>query len=241
MKHLLVIFGIILSALNVYAQKRFDDVIYLKNGHRLQGMIMEYVPNFSYKILSADSLYFFKLDEISRITKEPAVLYRFKPRGYVGICESGTAYFPSFDGLNGTPALPLASVNIVNAFQFDPFFAMGLGTGAEISAASVYEMPVTLDMRIYSTQTRAAHFIALAFGYDLHIIKLAYYNTTFLHSMVFNSETGLRLAVNHKLALSLASGYHLLLIHYKERNYLRQLSPAYDLLSGFHIKFAFHY
>ncbi len=47
------------------------DVVYLKNGSIIRGIIIEQVPNVSLKIQTSDgSIFFYKMDEIEKITKE---------------------------------------------------------------------------------------------------------------------------------------------------------------------------
>jgi hypothetical protein len=54
------------------AQNNTQDVVYLKNGNIIKGMIIEQIPNVSIKIQTADrSLFVFKMDEIDKMTKEP--------------------------------------------------------------------------------------------------------------------------------------------------------------------------
>ncbi len=49
----------------------YVDVIYLKNGSIIRGMVMEQIPNESIKIQTADgSLFVYKMDEVLKITKE---------------------------------------------------------------------------------------------------------------------------------------------------------------------------
>jgi len=56
-----------------YAQTNYEDVVYLKNGSILHGMIIEQVPNESIKIQTKDkNIFVFKMDEIMKITKEEA-------------------------------------------------------------------------------------------------------------------------------------------------------------------------
>ena len=51
---------------------RMEDVVYLKNGGIVRGMIYEQVPWESLKIHTQDgSVFVFEMGEISRITKEP--------------------------------------------------------------------------------------------------------------------------------------------------------------------------
>jgi len=51
---------------------QFIEVVYLKNGSIIKGIIVEQVPGESLKIQTADgSLFVFKLDEVLKTTKEP--------------------------------------------------------------------------------------------------------------------------------------------------------------------------
>lgn len=50
----------------------YEDVVYLKNGSIIRGMIMELVLNVTVKIQTKDgSLFVYKMDEVEKITKEP--------------------------------------------------------------------------------------------------------------------------------------------------------------------------
>ena len=62
-------FMVIASVAN--AQSNYEDVVYLKNGSIIHGIIIEQVPNQSIKIKTKDNNFFvFKIDEIEKITKE---------------------------------------------------------------------------------------------------------------------------------------------------------------------------
>lgn len=53
------------------AQKNYEDVVYLKNGSVIHGMIVEQIPNESIKIKTKNNnVFVFKVDEILKITKE---------------------------------------------------------------------------------------------------------------------------------------------------------------------------
>lgn len=53
--------------------QQLDEVVYLKNGSIIRGIIIEQVPNKTIKIKTADeNLFVFKMDEIEKITKEPS-------------------------------------------------------------------------------------------------------------------------------------------------------------------------
>jgi hypothetical protein len=63
-----------LSSISAHAQSNYEDVVYLKNGSIIHGMIIEQVPNESIKIKTADrNIFVFKMEEIEKITKEEVV------------------------------------------------------------------------------------------------------------------------------------------------------------------------
>jgi len=62
-------------ASNIYSQGNYEDVVYLKNGSVIHGLIIEQVPNESLKIQTRDkNIFVFKMDEILKITKEQPVV-----------------------------------------------------------------------------------------------------------------------------------------------------------------------
>ena len=71
MKKLLIMTLIFLTATIAFAQNNYQDVVYLKSGNIIRGMIIEQIPNESLKIETADgNLFVFKIDEIAKITNE---------------------------------------------------------------------------------------------------------------------------------------------------------------------------
>ena len=70
-RNLLTTLVVFLMATAAFAQNNFQDVVYLKNGSIIRGMIIEQVPNESLKIETADgNLFVFKIDEVEKMAKE---------------------------------------------------------------------------------------------------------------------------------------------------------------------------
>jgi hypothetical protein len=54
-----------------FAQKRYQDTVYLKNGTRFNGKIIEVIKNKSVEIQTADEkLFAFEMNEIEKIAKK---------------------------------------------------------------------------------------------------------------------------------------------------------------------------
>jgi hypothetical protein len=71
---ILLIVGIVLSTSGNKKPDNVEyvDVVYLKNGSIIRGLIIEQTPNVSLKIQTADkSTFVYSMDEVEKITKEP--------------------------------------------------------------------------------------------------------------------------------------------------------------------------
>jgi hypothetical protein len=177
------------------------------------------VPGISIKIETKDSLYEYKLADVVKITREkapppppapPVPAYDFRNKQYVGIIEVGLIDYPK-----SSENLPRFSINVVNGYQFNPFFALGLGVGADISKDKVYDIPVTADARLYMKRRKSAPFFSLGLGYNLRIQQGQYVSSNNTASgLAFNPAIGGRFAVNKKAAIALSVGYKLLAMHY---------------------------
>jgi hypothetical protein len=70
-KHALFLVFMILSHIVLSQNNSYEDVVYLKNGSIIRGVIIEQVPNASIKIETKDrNVFFYKIDEIEKLTKE---------------------------------------------------------------------------------------------------------------------------------------------------------------------------
>ena len=70
MKNIIIILITITSLL---LSQEYEDVVYLKNGSVIRGVIVEQVPNESIKIKSGKNLFVYQTSEIEKMTKEEIV------------------------------------------------------------------------------------------------------------------------------------------------------------------------
>lgn len=71
MRKILLTIVVSLVATIALAQNNYQDVVYLKNGSIIRGIIIEQVPNESLKIETADrSVFAFRIDEVEKMTRE---------------------------------------------------------------------------------------------------------------------------------------------------------------------------
>ena len=70
---------------SVLAQNNMKDVVYLKNGGVVRGIIVEQVPGVSIKIQTADgNIFVYKIEEVERMTKEAVGPQRNYNNNYSG-------------------------------------------------------------------------------------------------------------------------------------------------------------
>lgn len=70
MKKYLFLFIVTLNAFLSIAQTNYEDVVFLKNGSIIHGIIIEQVPNESIKIKSGQNIFVYKISEVQKMTKE---------------------------------------------------------------------------------------------------------------------------------------------------------------------------
>ena len=116
---MLLLFGFIFST--AFTQKNYQDVVYLKNGSIIHGLIIEQIPDKSIKIETADNnIFVFQKDEIEKLTKEPVnnapipQNTAIERRGYIGCSVGPSIPIGKFADKNDGAALPGAQINLVN-------------------------------------------------------------------------------------------------------------------------------
>ena len=163
MKHYLQILittlCVLIGASSAIAQSNYEDVVYLKNGSIIRGIITEQIPNESVKIQTKDkNVFVYKMDEISKITKEeivkPAperesrrsrlVNGERKKNGYTNITEltfarslenststiyNGYITYTEETDFDRMNNNPSIGIQSINGYQFSPYISAGLGLG----------------------------------------------------------------------------------------------------------------
>ena len=197
-----------------YGQNNMEDVVYLKNGSIIRGIIIEQVPNQSIKIQTKDrNVFFYKLDEIEKMTKENLPientqvqkekksfkLVEFKKSGYINITE-GYYCLPlvsaqGYEYFRGTSY----GIRTVNGYQFNEQFALGIGIGIEKGTnflnydrnyaypGNVRFIPLTLDIRTSLLKGRVSPTFNFNGGYVIGLsdMKNGYHASTNLGIKVF--------------------------------------------------------
>ncbi len=116
-----------------YGQSNYQDVVYLKNGSIIRGLIIEQVPNKSIKIETAErNVFVYQMDDIEKITKEPYDSKRSdsnsnseRRKGFIGLSVGASIPVRDFksDGLAKTGL----QLNLIN---FGYLFSKNVGISA---------------------------------------------------------------------------------------------------------------
>jgi hypothetical protein len=174
MKKLLTLLLLIFLTTILYSQSNYQDVVYLKNGSIIRGIIIEQVPNKSIKIETADrNIFFYEMDEIEKLTKEPnldkgniflkASTHTGLKSGYKGIAELDYLFGVGYYGIGRL------EVNIINGYQFNPYFSLGLGTGLRwymYEGGSAIFIPIFADFRAIFKDKKISPYLSLGLGYS---------------------------------------------------------------------------
>ncbi len=232
MKKLLTLLLLIFLTTILYSQSNYQDVVYLKNGSIVRGIIIEQVPSESIKIETADrNIFFYEMDEIEKATKEPklgeAVKFnnnsKFK-RGYIGIVELNYLFGVGNHGLSRIEA------NIINGYQFNPYFSLGLGTGLRwymYEGGSAIFIPIFADFRVNFMDNKVSPYFSLGIGYS--------FDATDSFSglgILAKPSLGVTIKVSEKLVMHTGLGYEMQKINYYDYSSINKIN-----LGGFGFNF----
>jgi hypothetical protein len=181
----------------VHAQVNYEDVVYLKNGSIIHGVIIEQVPNQSIKIQTKDgNVFFYKIDEVEKLTKEPTKNTDNiqKKSGYTNITELNCAL-----GVGHSNEDNSIGIQTINGYQFNPNLNLGFGVGVDKYKNSTY-LPLFMDFRAYFLQTSVTPFFETALGYSLGFDNIK-------GGLLVNPSFGVKFFVTPKTALNFSVGY----------------------------------
>ena len=207
MKKILVLMVFALISISTMAQDNYRDVVYLKNGSVLRGIITEQHPNVSIKLETADlNIFVFRMEEIEKIAKEPYIQKREPKRpnsgiesGYVGTLELGYQV-----GL-GTYGMDRLKLNIINGYQLNPYVALGIGTGMRYYPdAEAVLVPFFANARVNFMDNQITPYASLDIGYSLDAT-----NGFEGVGLMMNPTIGVSFKVSDKSFLNVGLGYEM--------------------------------
>ena len=215
-----------------FAQDNYRDVVYLKNGSIIRGMIIEQIPNKSIKIQTAENnIFVYELNEVEKMTKEP---YK---RGKV-IQEDNFYLYPGYKGIAelgyeigvGDFGMDRLKINIINCYQVNQSFSIGIGTGLRYYFdAETTLVPVFADFRgNLLIDSKISPYISLGIGYSFNASE-SFKGAGFMMS----PNVGISIKTSHNSSMNIAIGYELqkLDFFYQHRSDFYIATPNSDAIS----------
>ncbi len=205
MKKFILLFAFLIGNLSVFAQA-FQEVVYLKNGSIIRGVIIEQVPNESLKIQTADgSIFAYKMNEVEKITKEArkkaarASSFGFdenvyRPKGYRG--------FFDIDGGFGVKEWGDGYIGFTTShgFQTCPYFFIGAGMGIEYHVGwETLFMPIFGNMHFNFLDKRFSPFLDIKGGYSPVDGKGGYISTAIGVNYQFTPRIGVNFSFGYTM------------------------------------------
>jgi len=220
MKSLIVSLILFLS-FNLSAQNGWHDVVYLKNGSKIKGMITEFVPNVSYTITTTDgSIFICNIGDILKITKEQtstpsassvppnnynSPIYNTVNRtyndsftkGYRGIVEVG------YGLKSGKYGLDVFNFNFVNGYQFTEKLFAGVGTGIKyFNESEMTLIPLYADFKYLFLNQKVSPMLGFSAGFSFNP------NNGFEgEGFLFNPSIGTQIKGKHKTRYNISLNY----------------------------------
>lgn len=169
MKKLLLLLCVFMIATLSASAQSYEDVIYLKNGTIIHGVIIEQVPNEKYKIQTYDgNVFVFEVENIEKITKEISRTGKMvqATNHFFSHAEKG---FLLYLGLDVSPFSPdsSCSLDIMTGYRFSNYFALAAGSslgycwGWNRFAGSYY-----IHLRSDFLKTKVRPFVSVNLGYQ---------------------------------------------------------------------------
>lgn len=217
MKRILLALVFLLAATQgVFSQSEMQEVVYLKNGSIIKGIIVEQVPNKSLKIQTPDgSLFFCDLNEVEKITKEVPVRTSYRrtassdnqsmDNSEPTIKANGYKAFIDFGYTVGTGdhAIGRAELTTSHGYQFNPYLFIGGGAGFQYyHEAEAFTLPIFADIRVNFTQGAIVPFAGIKAGYTLNLTDGLYGIGAYLAPSV-----GVKFVLPDRKAVNLSLGY----------------------------------
>ena len=201
MRKLLLLLTLLLSISTYVAAQNYTEVVYLKNGSVIKGVIIEQVPNVSLKIKTGDgSLIICQMNEVEKIIKEERYTRDYRTdidnrkaarntlKGYKGFIDFG--YIADLSDYDANKV----EISTSHGYQFNNYFYLGGGVAADFyTDADLIAVPIFVDFRANFINKKVTPFADIKTGYSVGDVEGLYVST----------GIGVRFSLKGKKALNL--------------------------------------
>lgn len=211
----LILISILFFSEGILAQEAMIDIVHLKNGSVIRGIIIEQVIGKAIKLQTSDkSIFVYEMDEIEKLTREPVQQvsnveaekkkpkFEIKKSGFTNITEFNVSVINKYS----------IGLHIINGYLFNPHFSLGVGVGVDLypdfsggtESDPLVQLPMFLDLRTYFVNGPVTPFLSFGAGYSLELNEKINRSDGALLVMV---APGIKLFVSKNTALFLGTGY----------------------------------
>ena len=219
-KALFLILFFLTSFLCGFAQV-MQDVVYLKDGSVVKGIIVEQVPNKSIKLQTADgSLFVYQMDAVEKMGKElrtASARRRYNQGAVTAFTGNGlTVGYKGYVDVGytigaGNYGLDRLAVSFVNGVQLNPRLFVGLGSAFNYyTKDEAIGIPIFANVRCHFTTSGIAPFGDLRVGYSpFGDAKGFYFSPSFGCRFGLSKRVGLNVGVGYEMQWAdVVAGYH---------------------------------
>lgn len=206
MRKLLLLLTLLLSISTYVTAQNYTEVVYLKNGSVIKGVIIEQVPNVSLKIKTGDgSLIICQMNDVEKIIKEERYTRDYRTdidnrkaarntlKGYKGFVDFG--YIADLSDYDANKV----EISTSHGYQFNNYFYLGGGVAADFyTDADLIAVPIFVDFRANFINKKVTPFADIKTGYSVGDVEGAYVSTSI----------GVRFSLKGKKAINLKLEYN---------------------------------
>jgi len=209
-----------ISSTTLNAQVNYNEVVYLKNGSIIHGMIIELVPNESIKIKTSNNdVILFRIDEVEKITREESMFgnpqrerltdENVKTHGFTNMIEfaygNGASNIVSPYYAFNKPSL---GISTVNGYMFNPHLSTGIGIGIH-GYNNIGFVPVFADIRYNAIKGTITPFVSFDAGYSFTTDEIVHNGRDQIQGGIYsNLSIGIKFFTRRSQALAFSFGYN---------------------------------
>lgn len=215
MKNLPLLLVAGLLAQIVYAQKRTQDVIYLKNGSIIRSASgLKHLDSLIEVQTKDGSTFRFAANNLDKIVREP-VKSDFRAKGFFIGTEVGLAFGKTSEFRNGQPAQATRTfqIRVAGGYWFTPRWAAGIGTGLDTyqyNNRSIAIAPVFVRLISAPVAGRLSPVVTLDLGHGWYSNRLSNSTAANEHNqggLLFNPAAGFLARTSRKTSFLFTIGY----------------------------------
>ena len=158
MKKALLMLLLFVGSIVTCIAQNVQEVVYLKNGSVVRGIVIEQVPGVSLKIQTSDgSIFVYQTSEIDKITKE---INKPKNKRYRGFLDAGYTFGVGDWGVDRLEFFTS------HGCQLNPHLYIGGGIGISCYENSYYALPIFAHIRANISDNYISPYLDFKIGYS---------------------------------------------------------------------------